>query len=597
VKSALAQPELAPLLIAATLIVALCGLSLLRRRRALAAFAGPGASLASASPARQIAKLILVGGACLLAVVALVGPQLGEVPRRGARSAVDTVIALDVSQSMAVKDGQPDRLRTAQRAIEIIGQQLAGGRVGLTLFAGSSVVRYPLTADTRIVGPALDTSGHGFRMNPGSSLRAALQGAAVLFPTSDAANARAKAIVIVSDGEDPAPDLPPLDTLRARNIHVFTLGVGTLEGGPVPVYDAKGQFQQMLVDANGAQVTSRLDEARLTQLAAEGGGRYFRYDSEVAAKSLTDGLRAIDTAATPTDAGVSPEDRYQIFLAIAVVLLLADWLIDERRRMPRPRVPRGRAAPRRRLVGAVTALLLLVVSCGPADPIADEVDAANQVFLRDPAGAVTRYRTLQARRPASPEISIDLGNALAALGENDKALVEYGRGIDNAKKGTTRAIAFYDRATSLFRLGRIPEARAAYVETLRLDPNDRDAKFNIEVIDKILGLLRPQVPGPTSQPGQRTPPPGSTQQPGGSPAATAPDGSGVPTATLPPGTVGPTGAAQPQSVQTALTDFRRGLTVEEALRLLDALRGEQRGLSALLEGTGVRRGGNVDVPY
>ena len=595
-KTALTHPEMAPLLIAAVLIVALCVVSLINRRRALAAFAGPGARLASASPTRQITKLILVGGACLLVVLALIGPQIGEVPRRVATSSADTIIALDVSQSMAVRDVEPDRLHTAQRAIEMIGQQLVGGRVGLTLFAGSSVVRYPLTADTKIVGPALDTSGHGFHLNPGSSLRAALQGAVAQFPITGNSNQRAKAIVIVSDGEDPAPDLPPLDTYLARNIHVFTLGIGTPEGGPVPVYDAKGQFQQMLVDANGTQVTSRLDEARLARLAADGGGRYFRYDTEAAAKSLTDALRAIDAAATPTEGGVSPEDRYQIFLGIAVVLLIADWLIDERRPMPRPRVPRGRAAPRRRVLGAVSALLLLVVACGPADPIADEVDAANQLFLRDPAGAVTRYRDLQTRRPTAPEISIDLGNAVAALGEHDRALVEYGRGIDGAK-GTTRSIAFYDRATSLFRLGRILDARAAYVEALRLDSNDRDAKFNIEIIDRILGLLRPQVPDPTGKPAQRTPAPGGSQGPGGTPAATGPTGSGIPTATLPPGAVGSTGAAQPESVQTALTDFRRDLTVGEALRLLDALRGEQRGLPALLEGTGVRRGGNVDVPY
>jgi Ca-activated chloride channel family protein len=595
VNVALAHPELAPLLIAAILIVAVCVIALVRRRRALAAFAGAGSGLASASPARQVTKLFLVGSACVLVVIALIGPQIGEVPRRGA-STVDTIIALDVSQSMAVRDVAPDRLHVAQGAIEVIGQQLAGARVGLTLFAGSSVVRYPLTADTKILGPALDTSGHGFRLNPGSSLRAALQGAAAQFPITDASQPRAKAIVIVSDGEDPAPDLPPLDTYLARNIHVFTLGIGTLDGGPVPIYDAKGQFQQMLVDLNGTQVTSRLADARLAELAADGGGRYFRYDGEASAKSLTDALRGIDGAATTTEGGVSPEDRYQIFLGLAVILLIADWLINERRPMPRPRVPRGRAAPRRRALGAVSALLLLVVACGPADPIADELDAANQLFLRDPAGAVTRYRDLQARRPTAPEISIDLGNALAALGEHDRALVEYGRGID-AAKGKTRSIAFYDRATSLFRLGRILDARAAYVEALRLDSNDRDAKFNIEVIDRILGLLAPQVPNATGQPGQPTTPPGGSQQPGGTPAATAPTGSGIPTATLPPGSVGSTGAGQPESVQTALTDFRRDLTVQEALRLLDALRGEQRGLPALLEGTGVRRGGNLDVPY
>ena len=594
-KLGVAHPELAPLIVAAALIVALCVIALVRRRRALAAFAGPGSRLASASPGRQVAKLIFVGGACVLVVLGLIGPQIGEVPRRAATSSIDTVIALDVSQSMAVRDVEPDRLHVAQGAIELIGQQLAGGRVGLTLFAGSSVVRYPLTADTKIVGPALDTSGHGFHLNPGSSLRAALQGAALQFPITDSSNQRAKAIVIVSDGEDPAPDLPPLDAYLARNIHIFTLGIGTPEGGPVPVYDAKGLFQQMLVDPNGTQVTSRLADARLAKLASDGGGRYFRYDGAAVARSLTDALRAVGTAPASTDSGVSPEDRFQIFLGIALILLMVDWLIDERRPMPRPRVPRGRAAPRRRVLGAVGGLLLLIVACGPADPIADEVDAANQIFPRDPAGAVTRYRDLQARRPTAPEISIDLGNALAALGEHDRALVEYSRGIDNAK-GTTRGVAFYDRATSLFRLGRILDARASYVETLRLDPNDRDAKFNIEVIDRILGLLRPHVPDPTSAPAQRTPPPGASQLPGGTPAPTPTD-SGIPTGTPPPGAVGSTGATPPESVQTALTDFRRDLTVDEALRLLDALRGEQRGLPALLEGTGVRRGGNVDVPY
>jgi Ca-activated chloride channel family protein len=600
VRTALAHPELAPLLIAAVLIVVLCAVSLIKRRRALATFGGPGARLASASPRRQITKLILVGTACLLVVLALVGPQIGEVPRRGAASAVDTIIALDVSQSMAVRDVGTDRLHEAQRAIETLGEQLVGGRVGLTLFAGSSVLRYPLTANTKIVGPALDTSGHGFNIQPGSSLRVALQVAAAEFPTGDPANQRAKAIVIVSDGEDPAPDLPPLETYRARNIHVFTLGVGTTTGGPIPMYDAKGQFLQMLVDSNGTQVTSRLDETRLSRLASDGGGRYFRYDSEAAVQSLIDAVRAIDTAApVTTEGGVSPDDRYQIFLGIAVALLIADWLLDERRAMPRPRLPRGLRAPRRRALGATSALLVLVVACGPGDPIADDLDAANQVFLRDPAAAVARYRDLQARRPTAPEISINLGNALATQGEHDRALVEYSRGIENAK-GTTRAIAFYDRATSLFRLGRILDSRAAYVEALRLDPNDRDAKFNIEVIDRLLAELAPEG-DPSTQPGQGSPPPGQqSQPPGGSPQPSGPAASGAPGApggTPPPGATGPAGSGDPQSVQSALTDFRRNLTVEDALELLDALRGEQRGLPALLEGTGVRRGGNVDVPY
>jgi Ca-activated chloride channel family protein len=592
----LAHPELAPLLLAAALVIALCAIALVQRRRALAEFAGPGARLASASPARQVAKLILVGAACCLVVLALVGPQIGEAPRRATLSTLDTIIALDVSQSMAVRDVEIDRLHVAQRAIEFLGKQLSGGRVGITFFAGSSALRYPLTASTKIVGPALDASGHGFHLQPGSSLRVALEGAAAQFPTTKTDNPRAKAIVIVSDGEDPAPDLPPLDPYLARGIHIFALGIGTPEGGPVPLYDVRGQFQQMLVDRNGTQVTSRLDEARLTKIANAGGGGYFHYDGEAAAKSLSDALRSLDSAVTTTEGGVSAEDRYQIFLGIAVVLLIADWLLSERRSMPRPRVPRGRTAPRRRILGAVSGLFLLVVACGPTDPLADDLDAANQIFLHDPAAAAIRYRALQAKRPSAPEISIDLANAMAALGEHDRALIEYGRAIDGAK-GTTRAIAFYDRGNSLFRLGRILDARVAYVEALRLDPNDRDAKFNIEVIDRIRGALPPQKAAPTSSPDTSSQP-DPRQQPGGSPQATAPAaGSGTPSGTPVPDPSGSPGTTAPESVQSALTNFRRDLTVEEALRLLDALRGEQRGLPAILEGTGVRRGGNVDVPY
>src|SRR5213076_3077 len=347
VKIALAHPELAPLLLAAVLIVALCAVALVRRRRALAAFAGTGARLASASPARQVTKLILVGAGCLLVVVALVGPEIGEAPRRAPISTLDTIVALDISQSMAVRDVETDRLHVAQRAIELLGQQLSGGRVGLTLFGGSSVLRYPLTASTKIVGPALDTSGHGFHVQPGSSLQAALDGAAAQFPTTAADDLRTRAIVVVSDGEDPVPDLPVLDPYLALGIHVFTLGIGTPAGGPVPVYDIKGQYQQMLVDANGTQITSRLDEARLVNLATAGGGRYFRYENEGTVKTLSDALRATDMAVATTEGGLSAEDRYQIFLGVGLVLLIADWLLGERRPMPRPRLPRGRTAPSR----------------------------------------------------------------------------------------------------------------------------------------------------------------------------------------------------------------------------------------------------------
>src|SRR5205085_6471737 len=141
VKITFAHPELVPLFLAALAVLALAALTLVRRRRAAAAFGGAGAPLISASPARQVAKLALLAVALLATVAALVGPQIGEAPRRGATATVDTVIALDVSQSMAVTDVAPDRLRGAQQAIQQIAQHVAGGRAGLSLFAGSGTSR------------------------------------------------------------------------------------------------------------------------------------------------------------------------------------------------------------------------------------------------------------------------------------------------------------------------------------------------------------------------------------------------------------------------------------------------------------------------
>ena len=589
-----AHAELWPLFGAAAALVGLAVAALVRRRRALAAFGGRGAALTTASPARQLAKVALLAIVCASLAAALLGPQIGETPRRAASGTVDTVIALDVSQSMAARDVAPDRLHAAQQAIEQIGRQLAGAKLGLTLFAGTSVVRYPLTADTKIVGPALDTSGRGFRINPGSSLRAALQGAATLFPTTAASNARPKAIVLVSDGEDLSSELPLIDPLRQRNIAVFTLGVGTPEGAPVPIYDKDNKFIQFVVDANGTQVISKLDEARLQSVATAGGGRYWRYDGEATARDIANALRAIDTGPATNEAGVSPEDRYQIFLLIAVAALIAEWLLDERRPMPRPRLRHGRPS-RRRVLSAVAGATIFFAACGPSDPLAADVDAANDLYQRDPTTALERFRALAAARPASAEIAIDLANTYAKLGDYDRALIQYARGLDNAK-GQTRAIAFYDRGNALFRQGRLLDARASYVEALRLDPTDRDAKFNIELIDRLLRTLEQTAPKPKTSPGA-SPQPQAGQQGSGSSGPTGATGSGVPSGTPTPDASGTPAGSPPPSVQTALNDFRKDLTVDEALRLLDALRNEQRGIEGLIDGTGVRRGGNVDVPY
>src|SRR5207237_1339098 len=147
---------------------------------------------------------------------------------------------------------------------------------------------------------------------------------------------------------DLSSELPLIEPLRQRNVASFDLGVGTPEGSPVPIYDQSNKFIQFIVDANGTQVISKLDEGRLQSLATAAGGRYWRYQGDATAQELANTLRAIDAGSSATIGGVTPEDRYQIFLAIAVAALLVEWLLDEARPIPRLRPSARAVRPRTR---------------------------------------------------------------------------------------------------------------------------------------------------------------------------------------------------------------------------------------------------------
>ncbi len=575
-----AQPLLLLGLALVPVLAALLAVSFVGRRRALATFGGRGPALVSISVVRQMAKIALLVVATAALTLALAGPEIGLTDRRSPVQGVDVVVALDVSQSMAVGDGSPDRLTLGKRAIATLGRRLAGSRLGLVLFAGGSVVRYPLTSDTRVLDAALDATGRQFRLAPGSSLRTALQAALKAFPPS-ADPTRAKALALVSDGEDFKPDLGPVGELRQRGIRVYTLGVGTVEGGPVPLYDAHGAFLSFVRGPDGATATSHLDENNLRSLAAASGGRYWHYLGEDAVvDDLASELRTLATR-TFLNEGVTPDDRYQLLLALGVVALLLEWLVDERRQMPVPVSPRASARPKRRWVPrlALLALSSVVLGACSGDPIASANQAANERFAAgDVRSALSRYQDLARQRPDLPPLAVNSGSALFRLGQYELALNAYDQAIAGTDK-KVRAIALYDRGDTLFRLGRLPDARAAFVDALKLDPKDRDVKYNIELIDRI---LLPTRPGQEGQGGDQGPPPGG--QPSGGQGGPS---QGQPNASASPGPGPATGSPAP-GVNGALSDFRRDLTAEGALRLLDALRGEQHGLHGIVEGTSLR---------
>ena len=252
---------------------------------------------------------------------------------------------------------------------------------------------------------------------------------------------------------------------------------------------------------------------------------------------------------------------------------------------------------------AVTAFVGLVaiaaLSWGAAallvDPAYGAVAEANQRFAAgDFRGALSLYRLLQRDRPDLAQLTVNAGNALYRLEEYARALSDYDHALDGATR-ELRVVASYNRGNALFRLSRLRDARVSYVDALRANPADRDAKYNIEVIDRMLAELRldrtarPGEQGQQGQSGQNAPGGQQGSQPGASPAPGQRSGQQQPGG-QPGQNQGNPAASPTPGVGAALLDFRRNLTVDEALRLLDALRGEQRGVETYVEGPQPRRG-------
>ena len=599
------RPDLLWLGAAVPLLVALLLAEDVARRRALVTFAGRGSSLVARSTARRRVKVVLAMLGLCAAVLAAAGPYVDVRERAVTHLGAELVIAVDISQSMAVRDvGSADRLRLARDTVETLGARLVGSRIALALFANEGVVRYPATTDPELLARVLDNSARGFRLPAGSSLKAGLAVAVSGFAEDERAVPASKAVVVISDGEYAASDVPDLAPYLERGIRIFALGVGTLAGGQIPTYDSEGRPTGALRGPGGQPVISRLNEATLRDVAERTGGRYWRHSgSEGSVPELVRELLALDTSELSADGESVPDDRYQAVLTVALALLLLGWLIDDRAPMP---VPKG-ARPERRVKRArrrpwsrpalVALTVLAAVSCTSA--AAEQNQAANTLYARsDFRGALARYRDLQRDRPELAQLGVNAGNALSRLQEHARALADYAAAA-RSEDTRVRLHAQYGRGSALFRQGRLDEARDAFKDALRADPTDRDAKFNLEVIDRIRSERRPADQVQPGQPGGAPPPPG---QPPGQPGGTQPGQQpgqpgqpGQPAGGSPPPAGAPPGGTPGGSLDRALLEFRRNLTEAEAVRLLDALGREQRGLEGLLEGQ--PRTGDRQAPY
>lgn len=318
------------------LAVVLFLLAAWRRKSALRRFGETGlvrrlASTISRRRRRWKAGLKTVGLAFL--AFALAGPLVGTKLREVKREGVDMVIALDVSMSMTAEDVAPNRLERAKNEIRKLLGDLRGDRIGLVIFAGDAFVQCPLTTDYGAVRLFLDVASPDLLPTPGTdfgeALRLAVQ--ALEAPTEADEDARSRALLIVSDGENHVADLDAiLEEARRHNVIVFAAGVGEPAGGPIPLYQ-NGRHVGYKRDLRGNIIHTRLEEAGLKALSEDGA--YFQIArTSSSLPKIISALERLDRAEFGVEEFEEYDNKYQIPLLLALLLLLVEGVLPDRRK-------------------------------------------------------------------------------------------------------------------------------------------------------------------------------------------------------------------------------------------------------------------------
>ena len=307
--------------------------TLLRRRRnAIAQLVDPSMLPVLApdwNPARAKSRLALRVLAFAALLLALARPQWGfhweEVRRKG----LDLIVALDTSRSMMASDLAPSRLQQAKWGVRDLLRNLRGDRVGLVPFAGSSLLQCPLTIDYAAFAMTLDDLYCGIIPRGGTAIEQALRAAIAAFPADGAAD---RVILLVTDGEDhEGAPLDLLPELKEKNIRVYSIGIGTLEGEMVPAADGQGAYFK---DRQGQIVKTTLKEDVLQKLALGTGGTYVRSapgDTGLE-RVFNESITHLKRSEQETRTAKIYEERFVWPIAAALLLLAWEALLGDRRK-------------------------------------------------------------------------------------------------------------------------------------------------------------------------------------------------------------------------------------------------------------------------
>lgn len=273
---------------------------------------------------RLFTKLIIRTLYFILFLIAFAGPSIGNSFKEVKEEGKDIFIAVDLSQSMISTDVGPNRLRRIQFELKELLKSFPTDRIGLIIFSTEAFLQLPLTYDQSVANLYIDGLNIGLVPNMGTDLNAPLRMALERFQNDQSQEEKSKAVILISDGEHFGDDLEDISSeLYENGIKVFTLGVGTTQGGQIP------RGNGVVIDPQtGQPAISKLDPESLQLVAIETGGKYFEISDQAQEMgSLISSLESLEGGTSNTRVVEASSNKYFYFLLAALALALLDMIL------------------------------------------------------------------------------------------------------------------------------------------------------------------------------------------------------------------------------------------------------------------------------
>ena len=418
-------------------------------------------------------KFWLLEVALALLILMLARPQMGTKISHEKRTGIETIIAVDISNSMRAEDVTPSRLDRAKMMVENLVDHFTDDKIGLIVFAGDAFVQLPITSDYVSAKMFLSSIDPSMMATQGTDLARAIDMATHSFTQEKGIG---KAIIVITDGEDhEGGAVEAAEAAKKAGQRVYMLGIGSTSGAPIPI-PGTGDY---MTDNTGQTVMSALNEDMCKQIAAAGGGAYIHVENNSNAQDLLDQeLDKLSKKETQTTIYSDYDEQFPAFGILALLLLIIEICLLESKNPLMKRVS---------LFGAkkkvtTTMLLLLAAMSLNAQTDRQYVHQGNKQFRTgDYANAEVSYRKALEKNDRNPQALYNLGNALMAQNKDSAAVAEFEKAAKVETNGLRKSMAYHNMGVICQRHQMFGDAIEAYKQSLRLNPHDDETRYNLEL--------------------------------------------------------------------------------------------------------------------